>query len=240
MRDRSREGCAVTAAEAGVVTCRRALAPRSRARVSSRSFPPARAVCTRARRRVPTSRRWCCTRCGLPCPRRADRTDSRGPVRRTHVLHPGRRRVEDRAPAAGRGPVVPFDIPVEAFAVEVGGGAHPSIRSLGDRRLVYVEHRHALRRAYRRRQLFLAVGLSGAFVAVAAVALVARRPRRAASAALVDAAAASARRRSAGRPSRPARDRCGCRAGRLPGRSSPRSGAERFAPPPRTARRGRS
>jgi Transglycosylase-like domain len=66
---------------------------------------------------------------------------------------------------------VPFDIPIDAFAVEVGGGAHPSIRSLGDRRLVYVEHRYALRRAYRRRQLFLAVGLSGAFVAVAAVAL---------------------------------------------------------------------
>jgi Transglycosylase-like domain len=66
---------------------------------------------------------------------------------------------------------VPFDIPVEAFAVEVGGGAHPSVRSLGDRRLVYVEHRRAVRRTYRRRQLFLAVGLSGAFVAVAGVAL---------------------------------------------------------------------
>jgi hypothetical protein len=66
---------------------------------------------------------------------------------------------------------VPYDIPIEAFAVEVGGGAHPAVRSLGDRRSVYVEHRRALRRAYRRRQLFFAVGLSGAFVVVAAVAL---------------------------------------------------------------------
>jgi hypothetical protein len=104
--------------------------------------------------------------------RRADRTDARGPVvHRTHVLHPGT--PPRRGPRPGRRPrpVVPFDIPVEAFAVEVGGGAHPSIRSLGDRRLVYIEHRHAVRRAYRRRQLFFAVGLSGAFVAVAAVAL---------------------------------------------------------------------
>jgi hypothetical protein len=68
--------------------------------------------------------------------------------------------------------VVPFDIPVEAFAVEVGGGAHPAVRSLGDRRHVYVEHRQNLRRAYRRRQLCLALGLSGAFVVVAAVGLV--------------------------------------------------------------------
>jgi hypothetical protein len=70
--------------------------------------------------------------------------------------------------------VVPFDIPIEAFAVEVGGGAHPAVRSLGDRRLVYVEHRLAVRRAYRRRQLFLAIGFSGAFVAVAAAALAPR------------------------------------------------------------------
>ena len=70
--------------------------------------------------------------------------------------------------------MVPFDIPIEAFAVEVGGGAHPAVRSLGDRRLVYVEHRLAVRRAYRRRQLFLAIGFSGAFVAVAAVALAPR------------------------------------------------------------------
>lgn len=67
--------------------------------------------------------------------------------------------------------MVPFDIPIEAFAVEVGGGAHPSVRSLGDRRLVYVEHRIAVRRHYRRRQLMFAIGISGAFVAVAAVAL---------------------------------------------------------------------
>jgi len=67
--------------------------------------------------------------------------------------------------------VVPFDIPIEAFAVEVGAAGHPAVRSLGDRRLVYIEHRHALRRAYRRRQLLLATGLAGAFVAVAGVAL---------------------------------------------------------------------
>ena len=67
---------------------------------------------------------------------------------------------------------MPFDIPIEAFAVEVVGGAHPSIRSLGSRRRVYVEHRQTLRRAYRRRQLVLAMGMAGAFVAVAAVALV--------------------------------------------------------------------
>ncbi|MDQ1468510.1 MAG: resuscitation-promoting factor RpfB [Actinomycetota bacterium] len=104
-------------------------------------------------------------------PRRADGTDIRGPLRRTHVLHPSV--APRRGPRHGRRawPVVPFDIPIEAFAVEVGGGAHPSVRSLGDRRLVYIEHRRALRRAYRRRQLVLAVGLSGAFVAVAAVAL---------------------------------------------------------------------
>ena len=66
---------------------------------------------------------------------------------------------------------MPYDIPVEAFAVEVAGGAHPSIRSLGSRRLVYLEHRQTVRRAYRRRQLALAVGMAGAFVAVAAVAL---------------------------------------------------------------------
>jgi hypothetical protein len=66
---------------------------------------------------------------------------------------------------------VPFDIPIEAFAVELAGGAHPSVRSLGSRRLVYVEHRQTVRRAYRRRQLALAMGMAGAFVAVAAVAL---------------------------------------------------------------------
>ena len=104
-------------------------------------------------------------------PRRADGTDTRAPVRRTHVLHPST--PPRRGPRPGRRPrpVVPFDIPVEAFAVEVGGGAHPSVRSLGDRRSVYVEHRIAVRRAYRRRQLVLAVGLSGAFVVTAAVAL---------------------------------------------------------------------
>lgn len=67
--------------------------------------------------------------------------------------------------------MVPFDIPIEAFAVEVGAGGYPAVRSLGDRRLVYIEHRYALRRAYRRRQLLLATGLAGAFVAVAGVAL---------------------------------------------------------------------
>jgi hypothetical protein len=104
-------------------------------------------------------------------PRRADGTDTRAPIRRTHVLHPST--PPRRGPRPGRRPrpVVPFDIPVEAFAVEVGGGAHPSVRSLGDRRSVYVEHRIAVRRAYRRRQLVLAVGLSGAFVATAVVAL---------------------------------------------------------------------
>jgi hypothetical protein len=103
--------------------------------------------------------------------RRADRTDTRGPLHRAHVLHPGA--PPRRGPRPGRRPrpVVPFDIPVEAFAVEVGGGSHPSVRSLGERRLVYVEHRRAVRRSYRRRQLFLAVGFSGAFVAVAGVAL---------------------------------------------------------------------
>jgi hypothetical protein len=105
-------------------------------------------------------------------PRRADGTETRAPIRRTHVLHPGT--PPRRGPRPGRRPRpgVPFDIPVEAFAVEVGGGAHPSVRSLGDRRSTYVEHRIAVRRAYRRRQLVLAVGLSGAFVASAAVALV--------------------------------------------------------------------
>ena len=107
-------------------------------------------------------------------PRRADGTDARSPVRRNHGLHPALE--PRRGPRPGRRPrpVVPFDIPIEAFAVEVGGSAHPSVRSLGDRRLVYVEHRLAVRRSYRRRQLFLAVGLSGAFVAVAAVALAPR------------------------------------------------------------------
>ena len=103
--------------------------------------------------------------------RRADRTDTRGPLHRAHVLHPAA--PPRRGPRPGRRPrpVVPFDIPVEAFAVEVGGGAHPAVRSLGDRRLVYVEHRRAVRRSYRRRQVVFAVGLSGAFVAVATVAL---------------------------------------------------------------------
>jgi Transglycosylase-like domain len=103
--------------------------------------------------------------------RRADRTDTRGPLHRAHVLHPSA--PPRRGPRPGRRPrpVVPFDIPVEAFAVEVGGGAHPSVRSLGDRRLVYVEHRIAVRRAYRRRQLVFAVGLSGAFVVVSVLAL---------------------------------------------------------------------
>jgi hypothetical protein len=107
-------------------------------------------------------------------PRRPDGTDARSPIRRSHGLHPAV--APRRGPRPGRRPrpVVPFDIPIEAFAVEVGGSSHPSVRSLGDRRLVYVEHRLALRRSYRRRQLFLAVGLSGAFVAVAAVALAPR------------------------------------------------------------------
>ena len=103
--------------------------------------------------------------------RRADRTDTRGPLHRAHVLHPGAPPRHGPRPGRRPRPVVPFDIPVEAFAVEVGGGAHPSVRSLGERRLVYVEHRRAVRRSYRRRQLFLAVGLSSAFVAVAGVAL---------------------------------------------------------------------
>ena len=111
-------------------------------------------------------------------PRRPDGSDARTPLRRTHGFHPGV--APRRGPRPGRRPrpVVPFDIPVEAFAVEVGGGAHPAVRSLGDRRHVYVEHRQNLRRAYRRRQLCLALGLSGAFVVVAAVGLVPRGRRR--------------------------------------------------------------
>jgi hypothetical protein len=97
---------------------------------------------------------------------------------------------------------VPFDIPVEAFAVEVGGGAHPSVRSLGDRRLVYIEHRHALRRAYRRRQLSLAVGLSGAFVVVAAAAL---GPGGHATATFTGSATRAARAASPARPATPPR-----------------------------------
>jgi hypothetical protein len=104
-------------------------------------------------------------------PRRADGTDRRTPVRRAHALHPAAAPRRGTRPGRRPRPVVPFDIPVEAFAVEVGGSAHPAVRSLGDRRLVYIEHRHAVRRAYRRRQLVLAVGLSGAFVAVAGAAL---------------------------------------------------------------------
>jgi len=103
--------------------------------------------------------------------RRADRTDTRGPLHRAHVLHPSAPPLRGPRPGRRPRPVVPFDIPVAALAVEVGGGTHPSVRSLGERRLVYVEHRRAVRRAYRRRQFFLAVGLSGAFVAVAGVAL---------------------------------------------------------------------
>jgi Transglycosylase-like domain len=124
--------------------------------------------------------------------RRADRTDTRGPLHRAHVLHPSA--PPRRGPRPGRRPrpVVPFDIPVEAFAVEIGGGAHPSVRSLGERRLVYVEHRRAARRAYRRRQLAFAVGLSGAFVAVAAVALVPGGHADAAPARHADAASDSA------------------------------------------------
>ena len=114
-------------------------------------------------------------------PRRGDGTDARVAVRRAHALHPATAPRRGTRPGRRPRPVVPFDIPVEAFAVEVGGSAHPSVRSLGDRRLVYIEHRHALRRRYRRRQLVLAVGLSGAFVAVAGTALA---PGRRASAAV--------------------------------------------------------
>jgi hypothetical protein len=103
--------------------------------------------------------------------RRADGIDVRPPARRAHALRPAIAPRHGARPGRRPRPVVPYDIPVEAFAVEVSGSAHPSVRRLGDRRLVYIEHRRALRRAYRRRQLVVAVGLSGAFVAVAAAAL---------------------------------------------------------------------
>jgi hypothetical protein len=103
--------------------------------------------------------------------RRGDGTDTRTPVRRVHALHPSTPPRRGLRPGRRPRPVAPFDIPVEAFAVEIGGGAHPSVRSLGARRHVYIEHRHAVRRAYRRRQLVFAAGLSGAFVVVAAAAL---------------------------------------------------------------------
>jgi hypothetical protein len=103
--------------------------------------------------------------------RRSDGIDIRPPARRAHALHPATPPRHGTRPGRRPRPIVPFDIPVEAYAVEVGGSAHPVVRRLGDRRLVYVEHRRAVRRSYRRRQLALAVGLSSAFVAVAATAL---------------------------------------------------------------------
>ena len=131
--------------------------------------------------------------------RRSDAVDARE-LRRTHVLHPSEPRRRGARPARRPRPVVPFDIPIEAFAVEVGGPEYPSLRSLRDRRHVYVEHRLAQRRAYRRRQLRFAGGLAGAFVAVAAVALApeassnaAGAPARAVAAAATTPVVASAR-----------------------------------------------
>ena len=125
--------------------------------------------------------------------RRADGTDTRTPVRRVHALQPSTAPRHGLRPGRRPRPVAPFDIPIEAFAVEVGGGAHPSVRSLGDRRHVYIEHRRAVRRAYRRRQMVFAAGLSGAFVVVAAAALTPGSHADATVAGKTDRAAAPAR-----------------------------------------------